>query len=343
MKVRSERALSWCLLSGMLVLFSVDGISDEVRASGREMPRLMFPVTSFASVQLGETIYIYGGHKGKPHEYDYPSTSGDFYALNIGSDASKWVEKKSDTRAQGSRMIAWEKRLFRVGGMMPRNEVSQDWDVHSLDEFKEYRFDHNEWVPMRSMPEGRSSHEVVIHEGVVYVAGGWSLQGNEDEAKWFDHLYAFDLNRPETGWRTITQPFGKRAIGAAVTGDYLIFIGGMDVDDKVSDSVGAYHVSSGQWKSLPSIPEDSAKRMKSFGAAAVSHNGRVYLSDYSGKVYTLSEDMSHWSVAGKLAHPRFFHRLECFSDGELVAIGGASRKLGQMDTLEIISLVTDSR
>lgn len=324
-------------------MVSGNGLSDEAGASGREMPRLMFPVTSFASVQMEGTLYIYGGHKGKPHEYDYPSTSGDFYALNVGADPQEWVEKKSDTRAQGSRMIAWENRLFRVGGMMPRNEVSQDWDVHSLDEFKEYRFDHNEWVPMRSMPEGRSSHEVVVHEGVLYVAGGWSLQGDEDEATWFDHLYAFDLNQPAVGWRTIAQPFRKRAIGAAVTGDHLVFIGGMDPDEKVSDSVDAYHVPSGEWKSLPAIPEDPGNRMKSFGAAAVSHKGRVFVSDYSGKVYTLNEDLSNWSVAGNLTHPRFFHRLECVSDGELVAIGGASRKLGQMDTLEIISLATESR
>jgi hypothetical protein len=325
-----------CFASILIATTANHGRSESsVPPSGRELP---YPVTSFGSAIHDNQLYIYGGHRGKPHKYHVESTSGEFLRLSLNSADSEWQVLSTDTASQGTRLTAWNGRILRVGGMQPRNRPEEDWDIYSLDEFKAWDPVKAEWESLRSMPKGRSSHEIVISGDTLYVAGGWNLTGDSEEAEWFTTMYSINLSDSEASWQEHPQPFTKRAIAAAASADSLVFIGGMDDYDNVSDTVDIYNVRTGEWTKGPSVPDVKSNRMKSFGAAAASRDGKIYLSDHSGKIYTLSETMDKWSEVGELASPRFFHRVEFDSAGRAVVVGGASRSLGQFNTIEFLAL-----
>lgn len=320
------------MVSGMVL--SVPDRSLEA-AEAVELP---YPVTSFGSVLIGGNLYIYGGHRGKPHKYHADSTSGEFQRISLAGPEASWEALAGDTPAQGTRMVGWNNRIIRVGGMQPRNNSDEDWNLVSLDEYKCWDDESSSWKSLKSMPKGRSSHEAVVAGNTLYVAGGWYLNGDSEDAEWFSEMYSIDLSSDDAQWETHPQPFVKRAIASGVSGDSIIFVGGMDEYDNVSDTVDIYNIKAGTWIKGPQVPQTPDNRMKSFGAAAASHNGFLYLSDHSGNIYKLSSTHSEWEKVGALENPRFFHRIEFDTHGELIVVGGASRQLGQFNSIEFVSL-----
>ena len=57
-----------------------------------------------------------------------------------------------------------------------------------------------------------------------------------------------------------------------------------------------------------------------------------------GVVYRLAPGAEEWSEAGKLADPRFFHRLVPGPDGALLVVAGASAQNGHVGTVEQVEV-----
>ncbi|MEQ1859536.1 MAG: PQQ-binding-like beta-propeller repeat protein [Chthoniobacteraceae bacterium] len=108
----------------------------------------------------------------------------------------------------------------------------------------------------------------------------------------------------------------------------------MENDDDPSRRVDWFEPATGAWGRGPLLPDGS---LAGFGMAACAAKGELLASPLSGKIHALSADQQSWEEIGKLAKPRFFHRLLPLAVQRLVAVGGSSRK-GQIPELELVDL-----
>lgn len=287
------------------------------------LPPLPQAVASFGAVGADGQIYIYGGHLATRHDYSTTSVSGAFHRAPIASP-SKWESLPGGPTVQGMNLAAHRGMVYRVGGMQPRNAPGQPADNISIADVARFDPVRNVWEPLPSTPQPRSSHDVLVIGDKLYVVGGWSMLGKDNETVWSDTVYVLDLASPTPEWKSIKQPFKRRALIAAPLGDRLFVIGGMDADDDLSPSVDILDTRTGTWSKGPNLPGDS---LNAFAPAACSVNGRLYVSIGSGDFLRLNEDGTAWECVAKTT-PRIVHRL--IPDGNRILIlGGASGRTMQ--------------
>ena len=102
----------------------------------------------------------------------------------------------------------------------------EGWQVAATQDASEFndeslaRYDvvTNRWSALPPLPAPRSSHMAAVVNGVLYVAGGWDLDGDPAEATWATTLDALDLSDVEAGWRSLPAPFRVRGLGVAMAG-----------------------------------------------------------------------------------------------------------------------------
>ncbi len=159
----------------------------------------------------------------------------------------------------------------------------------------------------------------MTYEGKVYVAGGWRLGGVGTRGVWADDLLIFE---PKTkAWRSVPQPFERRALGVVAAAGKLYAIGGIDPKG-TSSKVDVYDIAAGTWSvgaKLPYIGD-----IDGFGVAAVATGQGVLISASDGIVQALSADGGAWhDVGARWQLHRFFHRLLIYR-GSLLAVAGAT-------------------
>src|SRR5215207_6866677 len=171
------------------------------------LPPLPQPATSFGAAIHNDALYVYGGNQGKAHEFHRDCIRGEFFRLRLNG-ASEWETLGSDTPLLGSAMAAHGGHLYRVGGMIARNPKGAPNDLHSTDLVARFDPAQNRWERLAPLPEKRSSHDVAVLDGVLYVGGGWKLGGGgggrseDSEGEWHQTLLTLDLTAPEKGWQS---------------------------------------------------------------------------------------------------------------------------------------------
>lgn len=300
------------------------------------LPELPQPATSFGAALSDNWLYIYGGNSGKAHEFHTECIKGDLFRLQIPSGKA-WEKLESSEPLLGAAMATYDGRIIRVGGLQARNAKGQKNDLHSMNTVVAYNPKTQKWEALPSLPEARSSHDIVVFNDTLYVGGGWRLGGGDSETKgshWYKNMLSLDLKAPDKGWQKHDQPFQRRALAVSVHNDRLWFLGGMDENDEPSKEVDWFEPKTNTWGKGPELPEGS---MAGFGMAACATGGKLYASPLSGKLYVLSTDGKTWEHRTTLKNPRFFHRLLPVDGDNLIAVGGSNRK-GQIRQPEIISL-----
>lgn len=278
-------------------------------------------VTSFGAAVADDYVYVYSGHTGKAHAHSKEHYSRRFVRMPLAG--GEWQELPMQDPVQGLALVPHEGRVYRVGGVFSHNAQGEDEDMHSVDKVAVFDPASKEWSDLPSMPTARSSHDAVVIDGVLYVVGGWSLEGTPDGV-WSETALKLNLEHPEEGWQELPQPpFVRRALAASHVGNTLVVMGGIDEAGAISRQVDALDLESGEWRTLPELPGDG---MQGFGVSAWNHEGKLYVSGSSGIVYTLSDDLDEWQEVAKHADKRFFHRLLPAGEGRLLMIGGASMK-----------------
>ncbi|HEX5656271.1 MAG TPA: kelch repeat-containing protein [Polyangiales bacterium] len=273
------------------------------------MPRA---VTSFGAAELAGNVYAFGGYFGVPHAYNRDGQSGELWRLEPGGRSFELLANAEPT--QGAALVALGNALLRVGGMRAKNALGQPDDIHSLDEVASFSPETRAWTPLLALPTARSSHAAAVIGSTVYVVGGWKLEGNAQSGTFADSMLALDL---QNGWRTLPQPFQKRALAAAALDGKLVVIGGIDASGELSREVHVFDPSAG-WTRGPDFPADA------FGVAASSDGNTLYASARDGQLYALSEAHGTWQTSKKLVFPRFFHQLVQVGPTKLLALGGIS-------------------
>ncbi|HTF88374.1 MAG TPA: galactose oxidase [Planctomycetota bacterium] len=291
-------------------------------------------VTSFGGAVQGDWLYVYGGHLGRMHNYNAETTSKHFRRLNL-KDGSTWEELPMTRDLQGVALVSDGRFLYRTGGMSALNATDAKQDTRSIAEFARFDPQSRTWTDLAPMPGPRSTHDSIVAGRTLFVVGGWILKGAGEESEYCDTALAFDLDQPEKGWRTIAQPFERRAIALATANGKLYALGGLDSDDEVQRRVDVYDPQTNAWTVGPELP--GADKVEGFAPSACVAGKALFYSGASGYLFRLSDRGDAWIVAGRLNESRISHRLLPGVGNTLIAVGGNNK--GELPTrIEILPI-----
>jgi hypothetical protein len=279
-------------------------------------------VNSFGGAVLGDWLYVYSGHTEKTHKYHIGATTKHFRRLNL-RDRATWEELPPGPALQGVTLLAHRTMLYRIGGMSAKNQPGEPNDLLSVASFA--RFDPNAktWTDLAPLPAPRSTHDAVVVGDLLYVVGGWSMNGGGAEnSEFHGDALVFDLSREDARWERLpTPPFRRRALAAAAIGGKVYVLGGLTGDGKVVKSVDIYDPARRAWSRGPELP---GGKLQGFAPSAFGVAGRLYVSGKDGQVHRLNAAGDGWDLVGKVAEPRLTHRLLPGIGNDLLVVGGNS-------------------
>ena len=297
-----------------------------------ELPPLPAAVSSFGAVATDGYLYVYGGHAGKTHNYDTKSVLGTFHRVKLDG-GTKWEELPGGPILQGLNLTAHKGKVYRVGGMQPKNAPGEGSDNHSLTSCARFDPKTGKWEDVAALPAGRSSHDVVTVGDKLVVVGGWQMKGKDEKAAWHDTALVLDLAAAKPEWKSIPQPFKRRALTAAVLGEKVYVLAGLGAEGS-DKRVDVLDVATGKWSEGPAIP--GGDRV-AFSPAACTANGKLILNTSEGPLYRLNTAGDGWDKVGTAAKSRMVARLVPSGTDRVVLIGGASPG-GNVDALEVFTL-----
>lgn len=303
------------------------------RASADETtyPPLPRAVSSLGAAVADGRLYVYGGHCGVTHQYSTDAVVGSFRRLDLAGGKA-WEELPSGPPCQGLALVAHKGKLYRIGGMQPRNAPGKPRDNHSLTSVARFDPKSKAWEALPDLPEGRSSHDAVVLGDTIYVVGGWKMAGKSGETRWHTTALALDLTKQPLKWVSISQPFKRRALTAAAHNGKVYVFGGLADGAKIGPRVDIYDPAKKTWTQGPDLPGGPRN---GFTPASCSTGGQLYLSPADGTLYRLDVKGAAWEKVGNLKQSRLVHRLVATADDVLLAVGGASRSgnVAQTETL----------
>ena len=315
--------------------------ADTVRAEPADeavegLPDLPEAVASFGAAVSGDDLVVFGGHIGRTHQHSIENLSHRFVSLDLQAPEKGWRDLGEVDGLQGVPLVAYGREVCRIGGLEARNHVGEEEELFSRGDARCFHLDKKRWRDLPDLPAPRSSHDAVVHEGKVYVVGGWQLRGSEGEPIWQDTMAVLDL-ADGAAWQEVDAPFRRRALAVAAAGDHVVAFGGLGDETGTSREVDVYDVRSGQWSKGEALP--SVKGLKGFGVSAFGVGERIYLSGGDGVVHGFDPGSGWEQNLGKLETARFFHRLLPHGD-RLLFLGGAGRggHRAGIETLQLAAL-----
>lgn len=283
-------------------------------------PPLPEAVSSFGAIVSDGALYVYGGHTGKAHNYSTATVSGKFHRLDL-KNPKAWEELPAGPGLQGLNLAAAGGKIYRVGGMQPRNAPGEPADTHSVAEVAVYDPASKKWSPSVPLPEPRSSHDVVAVGDQLYVVGGWWMKGKDQKPDWHKNALVLDLSAPKPAWKAIEQPFQRRALAAGVEAGKVFVFGGLNSEAALSKSTEIYDPSTQKWTKGHSLPGDDNN---GFSPAACTQHGKLFLTTGDGGVFRY--DAKAWERVGGIDNGRIVGRLAPGPMGRLLILGGAGKK-----------------
>lgn len=277
-------------------------------------------VNSFGGAVQDGWLYVYSGHVGRVHRYSVDSTAKRFRRLSL-ADRTTWEDLPITKDLQGVALVSDGTYLYRTGGMAAHNAPGADEDTRSVADVARFDPRTKEWTDLPPLPQPRSTHDSIVIGRTLYVVGGWILKGADEDSEYCDTALALDLADPQAQWRTIPQPFQRRALAVAEAGGKLYVLGGLNSRSKVERRVDVFDPATGGWSLGPELP--AAHDHEGFGPSACTVGGSLFYSGASGYLFRLDDRAGAWRIAGALDKPRITHRLLPAQGGALLAVGGS--------------------
>ncbi|MEM1180793.1 MAG: PQQ-binding-like beta-propeller repeat protein [Acidobacteriota bacterium] len=317
-----------------LILFSALLLLG-VGVSHAELPDLDEGIASFGGAVAGDSLYVYGGHIGGVHKHSSQNLSHRFQRLDL-NDPKGWEDIGDNVQGlQGLALVPYGEKVCRVGGLDARNEtLEQEEDLVSVADVACFDPATQAWTDLPPLPAPRSSHDAAVLGDTLYAAGGWQLRGKDLEPVWHGDMVALDLSSAEPEWKSIPQPFKRRALAVATAAGKVVVCGGLG-PESTSLSVDIYDPETAEWSSGPEL-QVAQGPMRGFGVSAFGVDGQVLLSGGDGVIFSLVPGEDEWKKVGKLETARFFHRLLPHKD-RLIFIAGAARG-GHLGTAEVVAM-----
>lgn len=323
-----------------LVIDVVDGTEKSATvAPAKEKPAQLAPLpeatSSFGGVACDGWLYVYGGHIAPTHTYSTEAVSGRFHRLNL-ADGKTWEELAGGPGLQGMNLAACGGKIYRVGGMEPRNKPEEETDNHSIADCACFDPASGKWQALPPLPVPRSSHDVAVVDNRLYVIGGWNMLGDEGE-EWFSEALVMDLSAEKPEWKSFPQPFERRALTVAINNGRIYVLGGFPEEASPRLNVDIYDTASATWSSGPELP---GRKMNGFAPAACTVDGRVYVSVADGTLYRLNEAAGNWQRVASTT-PRIVHRLA--PHGSKILVVGGAAKGDNLNLVEVVELSQSPR
>lgn len=304
----------------------------ELSSIKHNLPEVPRGMTSFGGAILDDHLYIYGGHNGGAHSYSTEEQSNEFRRLSLKQEGANWETLPAGPKLTGLAMVAHSGKLYRVGGFTVKEDEKKDHSLWSQDGFAQFDPKTGEWTNLPGLPEPRSSHDAIVLNGKLYVAGGWNMQG-QDNTTWHTTAWSCDLTQPTLTWTALPSPaFERRALSLAAYQGKVYVLGGMQKSNEPSTVVDIYDPATQAWSKGPSL---NGVGLEGFGNSSFAIGDRLIASTMSGSLQQLNVDANRWDIVGQLTHPRFFHRQLPTSDGNLLIVGGASMQTGKTNAIEL--------
>lgn len=319
----------------MLVFDAPSAKQSSTTGEGELVARMPEASASFGGVVSDGWLYVYGGHISPTHSYSTAAVSGKFHRMNLSAPGT-WEELPGGPAVQGMNLAAHKGKIYRVGGMEPRNAPGEPSDNHSLTSSARFDPATGKWEQLPPLPEGLSSHDLVVVGDTLVVVGGWEMQGAAGQV-WSENVLTMDLAATKLKWQKRPQPFKRRALIAASFEGKAFVIGGMSDAGAVLGEVEIYDPAANAWSEGPVLPGGSEN---AFAPAAGVHAGRLYVSLGDGSLYRLSRSGREWEPAGK-ASPRVAHRV--VSSGKQLLIVGGANGGANLDLIEAVTVSEAAR
>lgn len=282
-------------------------------------PCLPEAVSSFGAAVCGEHVYVFGGHRARVHGYDTTAVTGGFRRLKLPGGTA-WEELPAGPAMQGLAMVSHGGKIYRLGGMAPRNAPGQPVDNHSTPDNAVYDPASKTWSPFVPFPVPRSSHDAAVVGHSIVVVGGWNMRGKAGN-DWFNDALIIDLAAPSPQWQSVPQPFRRRAMQSFVHAGKVYTIGGLTESGEISAATSIFDPATRKWTDGPELPGDDPA---GFNPAITELEGRLYASLGDGAIVRLSSDGQRWEPIAKVA-PRIVHRMVPAGPKTLLLLGGAAR------------------
>ncbi len=288
-----------------------------------EHPALPVGITSFGAARLDSRVYVLAGWMGEPHAYDTDHQSDAFLRADLvpaagspteAAQPSQWTAAPNLGRMQSPALVAVGDGLVATGGLVAHNRTGSPAELESL--AKVARFDPaaSRWTELVPMPEPRSSHDAALVDGELWVVGGWRID-RAGESRWHSTALHRDADRDDAPWVSVDVPIQRRAHAVVGLPGRVIVVGGMTPQGP-TNRVDMLDVAAGTWSEAPGLPGVG------FGVAAVAYGATVIASGADGVLWQWTPGDAAWRGIGRLAFPRFFHRMVVDADGGIVVVGG---------------------
>lgn len=311
--------MKWAVRAGLVFWIVTGAAAAAGRAGAAELPPLPQAIASFGAAMLDHHVYVYGGHSGKTHVHSMDDQSGRFQRLDLEAPTA-WEDLGEAEALQGLALVPWQGGVCKIGGMKARNRRGEPDDMISVADFSCWSPATRQWKAEAPLPEPRSSHDAVTYEGKIYVTGGWRLDGKGAKGAWISDMLVYEP--AQQAWRSVKQPFERRALATVAAGGKVYTIGGIDAKGGTSRRVDAYEIATGAWSEAAKLPY--AGDLDGFGAAAVGVDQGLLLSASDGIVQALPASGGDWHDVGeRWREHRFFHRMLIYR-GRLLAVAGAT-------------------
>jgi len=292
----------------------------------RKFTLLPAAFTSFGATAHGGYIYVLGGHVAAAHSYSRDSFQTGFWRLSL-ADRASWEQLPGGVSLQSVALVSDGQRLIRVGGMTALNAPGEKDNLQSTTGVASFDPLTRTWTDLPSLPEARSSHDAWVHDGKLYVLGGWKLDGEgTKDTPFHKGGLVLDLRAKDAKWEAVSQPFERRAIALTAAAGRIYAIGGMTQDGKITGATDIYDPAKNEWSKGPELPG------RGFGTSAWPRNGRVFATTAEGVLYSHAPGEAAWKREATLAYARMFHRLVGAGD-EFAAIAGTGSG-GHLRTIE---------
>jgi len=286
-------------------------------AAARASVTLPEAAASFGAVAADGWLYVYGGHVVATHRYSSEAVSGRFSRIAL-SDMKTWASLPAGPAVQGMNLAAYDGKIYRVGGMRPLNAPGEPEVLESIADAARFDPATGRWEALPPLPAPRSSHDVIVVGHQLFVVGGWTMKAKAP-TEWPSTMEVLDLTAETLAWRSVPQPFTRRAFVAAAFDDKIYVLGGFDERSRVVRGTTVYDVARDAWSEGPALPGGA---MNGFGPAAAVAGNRLFVSIDDGSIHRLAASGQSWEQVGR-ATPRIVHRLAAGADGLLI-IGGAA-------------------
>ncbi len=309
----------------LLLVVPAVGRADE------QLPPLPAAASSLGAIACDGYAYVYGGHAGKTHSYDTKTVLGTFHRLKLDG-GTNWEDLPGGPILQGMNLATHGGKVYRVGGMQPRNEPGTPADNHSVADAAVYDPKVGKWETLPPLPQGRSSHDVVVVKDALVVVGGWTQKGKGEKAEWLDSALTLDLTAKTPEWKATKQPFQRRALTAAVIGTKVYVLGGLDAAAAALNRVDVLDTATGKWSTGPDIPGGRV----GFSPAATTVNGKLILNTSEGVTFRLTHSGDAWEKVGESKTKRMVARL--LPHGASALLVGGAAKGGNVAEVEVLTL-----